>query len=60
MKETYGGAHAFSADSFNEMEPESWSPAYLSDVSQAIYQGIAGADSEALWSVMVRLQSYVS
>lgn len=48
----YGTDHLYAADPFNEMEPPSWEPDYLSGVSKGMYQTIAHADKKAVWVQM--------
>jgi alpha-N-acetylglucosaminidase len=45
----YGTDHLYSADPFNEMTPPGDKPAYLSSVSRQVYQGMTGADPQAVW-----------
>ncbi|XP_040392642.1 alpha-N-acetylglucosaminidase [Cygnus olor] len=45
----FGTDHIYSADTFNEMSPQSSDPAYLSRVSNAVFRSMTGADPEALW-----------
>jgi alpha-N-acetylglucosaminidase len=45
----YGTDHLYSADTFNENEPPSNDPAYLSAISKKVYQAMHGADSNAVW-----------
>ncbi|GAB3365141.1 alpha-N-acetylglucosaminidase [Arachidicoccus ginsenosidivorans] len=49
QKELLGTDHLYSADTFNENEPPSDAPAYLSDLSRKIYEGMQKADSAAVW-----------
>lgn len=46
---TYGLTHAYAADPFNEMAPQSFNESYLSDVASAIYMGAAASDPDAIW-----------
>jgi alpha-N-acetylglucosaminidase len=55
---TYGTDHLYAADPFNEMEPPSWEPAYLSTVSKAIWQGMVSADAQARWYQMAWTFNY--
>ncbi len=48
----YGTDHRYAADPFNELEPPSWEPAYLAQVSKAIFDGMAAVDARALWYQM--------
>jgi alpha-N-acetylglucosaminidase len=45
----YGTDHLYSADTFNENEPPSDEPAYLSGLSKRVYEGMKEADSLATW-----------
>lgn len=45
----YGTDHLYSADTFNENEPPSGDPAYLSKLSRRVYDGMKAADPEAIW-----------
>ena len=45
----YGTDHLYSADTFNENEPPTDDPAYLSKLSERIYDGMKQADSAAVW-----------
>uniref|UniRef100_A0A914XTW9 Alpha-N-acetylglucosaminidase n=1 Tax=Plectus sambesii TaxID=2011161 RepID=A0A914XTW9_9BILA len=49
QNETYGLTHAYAADPFNEMAPQSFNESYLSDVASAIYMGAASTDPDAIW-----------
>ena len=49
QKELYGTDHLYSADTFNENEPPTDDPAYLSKLSERIYQGMQQADPDAVW-----------
>jgi alpha-N-acetylglucosaminidase len=44
-----GTDHLYSADTFNENEPPSDEPSYLSDLSAKVYNGMKEADSAAIW-----------
>jgi len=44
-----GTNHLYSADTFNENEPPSDEPSYLSDLSAMVYNGMKEADSAAIW-----------
>ena len=44
-----GTDHLYSADTFNENEPPSDQPAFLSGLSSSIYQGMHQADTAAVW-----------
>ncbi|SFE34312.1 alpha-N-acetylglucosaminidase [Chitinophaga sp. CF118] len=45
----FGTDHLYSADTFNENEPPSDEPAYLSALSARIYEGMKQADTAATW-----------
>lgn len=45
----YGTDHLYSADTFNENEPPSNDPKFLSELSARVYDGMKGADPKAVW-----------
>ena len=45
----YGTDHLYSADTFNENEPPTDDPEYLSKLSERIYDGMHQADPDAVW-----------
>ncbi|MBS1933847.1 MAG: alpha-N-acetylglucosaminidase [Bacteroidetes bacterium] len=45
----FGTDHLYSADTFNENEPSSDDPVFLSGLSKKIYQGMQEADTSAVW-----------
>jgi alpha-N-acetylglucosaminidase len=45
----FGTDHLYSADTFNENEPPSDEPSYLSQLSARIYEGMHNADTAAVW-----------
>ena len=47
--EMLGTNHLYSADTFNENEPPSDDPSYLSNLSAKVYDGMKDADSAAIW-----------
>ncbi|WP_211220720.1 alpha-N-acetylglucosaminidase [Dyadobacter beijingensis] len=47
--ELYGTDHLYSADTFNENEPPTDDPEYLSKLSERIYDGMRQADPDAVW-----------
>lgn len=47
--EIYGTDHYYSADTFNENEPPSDEPEYLSKLSARVYEGMRQADPDAVW-----------
>lgn len=52
MIDQFGTDHIYGVDPFNEMDPPSWEPDYLSTVSQNIYQSMANVDPAARWLQM--------
>jgi alpha-N-acetylglucosaminidase len=44
-----GTDHYYSADTFNENEPASDEPAFLSELSAKVYEGMHAADTAAIW-----------
>jgi alpha-N-acetylglucosaminidase len=49
QQEIYGTDHLYSADTFNENEPPSDDPKYLSELSRKVFEGMKAADPEAIW-----------
>ncbi len=47
--EMYGTNHYYSADCFNEVNPDSNDPKFLSNMSKSVYQSMATADPKAVW-----------
>ncbi|GGI24411.1 alpha-N-acetylglucosaminidase [Pedobacter mendelii] len=47
--ELLGTDHLYSADTFNENEPPSAEPEFLSKLSARIYDGMSAADPKAIW-----------
>ena len=45
----FGTNHLYSADTFNENEPPTDEPAFLSKLTAKIYDGMKQADPEAIW-----------
>lgn len=45
----YGTDHLYSADTFNENEPPSDDPAFLSELSAKVFEGMKSADPKAIW-----------
>lgn len=45
----FGTDHLYSADTFNENEPPTDEPAFLSKLSARIYEGMKAADPQATW-----------
>lgn len=52
QQKEYGTSHYYGTDPFNEINPPSWEPSYLANVSRAIYNGMAQVDHEAIWLQM--------
>ncbi|KJF42829.1 alpha-N-acetylglucosaminidase [Draconibacterium sediminis] len=49
QKKIYGTDHLYSADTFNENEPPSDDPEYLSELSSKVFEGMKAADPDAVW-----------
>ncbi len=47
--EMYGTDHYYSADCFNEVNPDTDDTEFLANMSKSVYQSIAAADSQAVW-----------
>lgn len=47
--EMFGTDHYYSADCFNEVNPDTDDPKFLADMSRSVYNSIAAADSQAVW-----------
>lgn len=47
--EMYGTDHYYSADCFNEMNPDTDNPAFLADISKSVYRAMSAADPKAVW-----------
>lgn len=47
--EMYGTDHYYSADCFNEVNPDSNDPVFLSNMSKNVYKSMADADPKAVW-----------
>ena len=45
----FGTDHLYSADTFNENEPPSDEPSFLSQLSRRVYEGMHNADTAAVW-----------
>ena len=52
QEELYGTDHIYGVDPFNEMDPPSWEPEYLANVSAHIYDSLLEADPQARWLQM--------
>ena len=48
----FGTDHIYAADPLNEIEPPSWEPEYLAELSGAIYKSMSEADENAEWLQM--------
>lgn len=49
QSDVYGTDHLYSADTFNENEPPTDDPDYLSELSKKVFEGMKSADPEAVW-----------
>jgi alpha-N-acetylglucosaminidase len=49
QSQVYGTDHLYSADTFNENEPPTDNPQYLSELSTKVFEGMKSADPEAIW-----------
>ena len=49
QQKIYGTNHLYSADTFNENEPPSDKPQYLSELSSKVFEGMREADPDAVW-----------
>src|SRR6185312_5066325 len=47
--EMYGTDHYYSADCFNEVNPDSDDPLFLSNMGKSVYRSMAAADPKAVW-----------
>lgn len=47
--EMYGTDHYYSADCFNEVNPDTDDPEFLAKMSKSVYRSMASADPEAVW-----------
>ena len=48
----FGTDHIYGVDPFNEVDPPSWEPEYLAQVSSDMYQTLTAADPKAEWMQM--------
>lgn len=48
----FGTDHIYGVDPFNEVDPPSWEPEYISKVSSDIYHTLTAADPKAEWMQM--------
>lgn len=51
----YGTDHIYGVDPFNEVDPPTWSPDSLGDISRGIYESLTAVDPEATWLQMAWL-----
>lgn len=56
----YGSDHIYGVDPFNEVDPPSWEPNYLSKVSSDMYNSLKSVDPEAEWLQMTWMFYYDS
>ncbi len=49
QSEVYGTDHLYSADTFNENQPPSDDPQYLSELGSKVFEGMKAADPKAVW-----------
>ncbi|HVS96731.1 MAG TPA: alpha-N-acetylglucosaminidase [Puia sp.] len=49
QQEMYGTDHYYSADCFNEVNPDSDDPGFLSNMAKSVYQSMAASDPRAVW-----------
>ncbi len=49
QSEVYGTDHLYSADTFNENQPPSDDPQYLSELGSKVFEGMKTADPKAVW-----------
>ena len=52
QQQLFGTDHVYGVDPFNEMDPPSWEPEYLADVSKNIYSSLKSVDPQARWLQM--------
>ncbi|KAF5903954.1 alpha-N-acetylglucosaminidase, partial [Clarias magur] len=45
----FGSDHIYNTDTFNEMNPPSSDPAYLTSVSRAVFNSMTSVDPQAVW-----------
>ncbi len=45
----YGTDHYYSADCFNEVDPDTNDTVFLADMSRSVYRAMSGADPRAVW-----------
>jgi alpha-N-acetylglucosaminidase len=49
--EMYGTDHYYSADCFNEVNPDTDDPKFLANVSKSVYKSMVKADPKAVWVI---------
>ena len=53
QKEIFGqDCHIYGVDLFNEVDPPSWEPEYLSEAARSTYESMARMDPDAVWLQM--------
>ena len=52
QEKMFGTDHIYGVDPFNEVDPPSWEPEYLAQVSSDMYKLLAAADPDAVWLQM--------
>ena len=52
QEKMFGTDHIYGVDPFNEVDPPSWEPEYLAQVSSDMYKTLTAADPEAVWLQM--------
>lgn len=53
QRELFGAAsHIYGVDLFNEVNPPSWEPEYLSEAAKGTYEAISETDPDAVWLQM--------
>ena len=52
QNDMYGSGHIYGVDPFNEVDPPSWEPDYLSKVSSDMYNSLKSVDPKAEWLQM--------
>jgi alpha-N-acetylglucosaminidase len=45
----YGTDHYYSADCFNEVNPDTYDPKFRANMSRSVYQSLEAADPQAVW-----------
>ena len=54
----FGTDHIYGVDPFNEVDPPSWEPEYLSQVSSDMYRTLTAADPKAEWMQMTWMLNF--